>query len=263
MSTRSIIARAVGDGFRGRYHHWDGYPTGLGKALWGLHRGHFEGDLARMLRALIDDHPAGWSTIVDRDFSLTPGYIEYGHGPCTQCGCEAWEHYYQDWESHGRRLTTEAKESMAQDHYSALGHSYKQPEDRRPQCYCHGDRHEATDELTQQTAAGVGCEWAYVFDEIGRVMQVLGSFHKDGKKMIGMFGMGDPDSQWELAATVPLDGPDPDWGIIECGTNLERCPHYRCLHGAPGCNPDCPYCHGTGVAPVERRLTPYFGSPLS
>ena len=34
MSTRSLIARKTEDGFEGTYHHWDGYPTGLGYTLW-------------------------------------------------------------------------------------------------------------------------------------------------------------------------------------------------------------------------------------
>ncbi|MGH9641828.1 MAG: hypothetical protein ACRD3Q_05335 [Terriglobales bacterium] len=75
MSTRSIIARATGEGtFKGVYHHWDGYPTGLGKYFVELLAGLFAGDLSRMLRAPIDDHPAGWSTVVGKDFSLKPGY---------------------------------------------------------------------------------------------------------------------------------------------------------------------------------------------
>lgn len=78
MSTRSAIARTNGDGFRGVYHHWDGYPTRLGKTLWQIHHGHFQGDLTRMLRVLIDGHPAGWSTINSKDFRLKPGFINIG-----------------------------------------------------------------------------------------------------------------------------------------------------------------------------------------
>lgn len=32
MSTRSAIARPAGDGWEGRYHHFDGYPSGVGAA---------------------------------------------------------------------------------------------------------------------------------------------------------------------------------------------------------------------------------------
>ena len=70
VSTRGVIARQKGDAFEGRYHHWDSYPSGLGKALWELAHNEFKGDIEGMLRILIDEHPAGWSTIVNKDFSL-------------------------------------------------------------------------------------------------------------------------------------------------------------------------------------------------
>ena len=31
MSTRSIIAKKTDEGFIGTYHHWDGYPSGVGR----------------------------------------------------------------------------------------------------------------------------------------------------------------------------------------------------------------------------------------
>lgn len=217
MGTRSVIARAMGDGFRGRYHHWDGYPTGLGKQLWELYHGHFGRNLAQMLKVLIDDHPAGWSTIVHKDFGLSPGYIN-------------------------------------------LVLDGQHPEAKRPQCYCHGERHEVVNEFTERDAAVAGCEWAYAFDGELRIMNVLASLHEDGTKMVGWFGMGDPKSLWSLAGRVELEGPEPDWGIIECGEALQRCGHYACLHGAPGCEHSCPYCHGTGVASVEARRSPYLGA---
>lgn len=34
MGTRSVIAKPHGDGFMGKYCHWDGYPSGVGAALW-------------------------------------------------------------------------------------------------------------------------------------------------------------------------------------------------------------------------------------
>jgi len=42
-------------------------------------------------------------------------------------------------------------------------------------------------------------------------MLVLGSFCPNGSKMLGMFGMGDPDAAWSIIAEVDLDGPEPDW----------------------------------------------------
>jgi hypothetical protein len=72
VSTNGIIARSTGEGtFAGVYHHWDSYPNeGLGHFLIHILTGHFDNDLARMLHFLIDEHPAGWSTIVNKDFAL-------------------------------------------------------------------------------------------------------------------------------------------------------------------------------------------------
>lgn len=92
MSTRSTIARKVSNGkaykFRGVYHHWDGYPGALGATLHELYNGHFGKDLEAMLKYLIDDHPAGWSSINNADFTQEPGFEERGFktkGP--QCYC--------------------------------------------------------------------------------------------------------------------------------------------------------------------------------
>jgi hypothetical protein len=89
MGTRGCIARVKGPGqFEGRYHHWDSYPTGLGATLYKAYHGHFKKDLPAMLKYLIDDHPAGWSTINKADFSQAPGYEEGGFetkGPNCYC----------------------------------------------------------------------------------------------------------------------------------------------------------------------------------
>jgi hypothetical protein len=75
MSTRGVIAVSHdGETWQGRYHHWDSYPEGLGMALQ-LCYVHFRGDLRKMLDYLIEQHPAGWSTIVRSDFHLEPGFV--------------------------------------------------------------------------------------------------------------------------------------------------------------------------------------------
>ena len=184
MSTRGAIVRLDSDGWRGRYHHWDSYPSGLGKTLWNLYHGHFQKDIPRMLQVLVDEHPAGWSTIVGVDWNLSPGY---GHG-----------------------------------------------DRKHPECYCHGDRSEEGWLVTHENASGAGCEYVYGFDE-GPALVVLSSFCADdgpfaGEKMIGAFGMGDPKATWKEIARVPLEGPEPDWGRIECGESLERCGHVDGYH---------------------------------
>ena len=65
MSTRSVIGRETpGGGFSGRYHHWDGCPSGLGQALYRLFPSFYDSDLEAMSKALIDGHPGGWSTLI-------------------------------------------------------------------------------------------------------------------------------------------------------------------------------------------------------
>jgi len=86
MSTNGIIARETEKGcFSGRYHHWDSYPSELGKMLYKLYHGHFNRDMEAMQKFLIDDHPAGWSTICRTDFSLDAGFNNEGGAP--QCYC--------------------------------------------------------------------------------------------------------------------------------------------------------------------------------
>jgi hypothetical protein len=214
VSTRGVIARQKGDFFEGRYHHWDSYPSGLGKALWELAHNQFKGNLDEMLHILIDEHPAGWSTIVNKDFAITPGFNEYGKGNCLTCGKPSWEHYYQEWESHGKRLTARARQSMAKGNYMALGHSYEGPRFTNAECYCHGDRNEDELVVTEKNAADIGCEYAYVFSTNG-MMTILSSYNGDGSKMIGMFGMGNPEAKWGVLAVIPLDGAEPDWHSLQ------------------------------------------------
>jgi len=38
MGTRSVLAIIEGDGFKGRYCHWDGYPESMGARLWQSYR---------------------------------------------------------------------------------------------------------------------------------------------------------------------------------------------------------------------------------
>ena len=79
MSTRGCIARLQRREpleFKGVYHHWDSYPSGLGQTLFQLRNTDFARDTNAMTRTLIDEHPAGWSTVVGTTFSKTPGFRE-------------------------------------------------------------------------------------------------------------------------------------------------------------------------------------------
>ncbi len=131
MSTRSIIARTGGehrDSFHGRYHHSDGYASGVGATLYQLYNGFFEKDLERMLKVLLDDHPAGWSNINGCDWGMEPGWYDMDRS-----NGQTWEEYYNS------------------------------PAYRRPKCYCHGERHEEASEFTSDMPPS-WCEWAYAIN---------------------------------------------------------------------------------------------------
>lgn len=82
MSTRGCIARLQKHDpleFKGVYHHWDSYPSGLGQALFQMRNKDFNGDTKEMLKVLIDQHPAGWSSVIGKDFRLKPGFRAHAH----------------------------------------------------------------------------------------------------------------------------------------------------------------------------------------
>lgn len=186
MSTRAAIARLTGVSpihFAGRYHHWDGYPSGLGATLWQLYHGHFQGEIAPMLKVLLDDHPAGWSSLHASDFAQEPGFVDpldlanhstqqpqcYCHGDRNE---EAW-------------LVTEKNASGSGCEWAYVFTSARSTD---------GKRHD--------------------------IMLVLSSYTSHGK-MIGMFGMGDNKAIWPVVAAVDLNGTEPDWDNIESATPLD------------------------------------------
>lgn len=60
MGTRSVIAIPEGKtGWRGRYCHWDGYPSGVGAALRSIV---LRDGMETAIRTLIIDH-YGWSSV--------------------------------------------------------------------------------------------------------------------------------------------------------------------------------------------------------
>ena len=168
MSTRGAIVKTSDQGktFVGRYHHWDSYPDGLGKTLVEAYYGFFKKDLKKMLKLLCDDHPAGWSTINNADFSKEPGYCENGF----------------------------ATEGPTEG----------------PKCYCHGGRKQDESIITEKDASDCGCEYVYAFDEKENKLYVLSSYTEDDdggsrRKMIGRFGMGDPDAIWKPIKLIDLN----------------------------------------------------------
>ena len=57
MSTRSAVSRDNGGQFKGRYIHWDGYPTGVGIQLCNIIRAFGAEEAAKII---VDDN-YGWS----------------------------------------------------------------------------------------------------------------------------------------------------------------------------------------------------------
>lgn len=95
MSTRSIIAiRENPSTWKGVYHHWDGYPSGVGETL--LELGKTKG-LDFIKTEIVNKHRAGWSTI-NKDWALEPENIR------TSKNNKAPQ-YYSDGEGSGRFLS--------------------------------------------------------------------------------------------------------------------------------------------------------------
>ena len=216
MGTRGIIARGTVKEFKGVYHHWDSYPEGLGRALYDAYHGYFKRDLQAMLKFLIDDHPGGWSTIVDRNFNLPVKLYRYPEPdtPCDICGKEHWRHYRQYYKEHGEKPPADPEEPTL-----VLGHSaeHQNCPEMGPTCYCHqGENSEYPKEwmLTQDNASSCGAEWGYLFGS-DDIMTVIASYYSDGYKMVGMFGTGDPTAVWKVVYQVDLNSVSPpDWQRI-------------------------------------------------
>ena len=176
MSTRSCIARPIETGgFQGRYVHWDGYPSGVGRDVYDLFnrpvkKGGFGRNFTRLTKALLDNHPAGFSHI-HGDWTASVGW-----GENKAC----------------------AKQSASTDPV---------------ECYCHGERHDEPYEVTHENAAESGCEYAYVLykrDGIPTmdVWTTISLTDKgEAKKMIGSFGSGDPSANWVIVGRVALTQP--------------------------------------------------------
>jgi hypothetical protein len=61
VAIRGVIARPHGNGWQGVYFHNGAWPHELGWQLWQAFHSVFDGDAGAMRKALIDDHPGGWS----------------------------------------------------------------------------------------------------------------------------------------------------------------------------------------------------------
>jgi hypothetical protein len=147
VSTRGAIAvpTTTGKGWWGRYHHFDSYPTGLGDELFRLYHDTFARDHEAMAKVLVEDHPAGWSTLIRSHTSAVFERDRFEHAGFRNPGDEDYDLY--------------------------------------PLCYCHGQRQDTEWVLTCRCPGdSKGCsptsiEWAYVITAAG--LLVLTSWHPD------------------------------------------------------------------------------------
>lgn len=95
MGTRSVVAKAVGDSWEGRYVHWDGYPTGVGLSLVS---NQMNIGTDAIITKLVDDERVGWSTIAGKDLRLDPTWYQPGEsGPAPESYTARGETNEQTW----------------------------------------------------------------------------------------------------------------------------------------------------------------------
>jgi hypothetical protein len=210
MSTRAVIARQTKDGWEGVYQQSDGHPTGLGPVLWQAVQEHES--LEGFLGDVIDAHPGGWS------------------------------HF-------ARSVPRELWDEYANSGYSAEFFAHHAVRE----CYCHSSYFAKRDgscapdsplyresapsgRVTYDPAAdGAGdLEWAYCFGPGSlTVFQALAS---DVRRIGDSYQTASGDVYqlrpyaWQVIGVFSLQGQEPEWGIVECGRNFQRCKHVAWAH---------------------------------
>lgn len=72
MGTRSIVGLKTGKGWFGRYVHWDGYPSGVGAAVWHIAK---RDGLSKTVATLLMENYS-WSTLTAQE---NPNEDEFGY----------------------------------------------------------------------------------------------------------------------------------------------------------------------------------------
>ena len=179
MSTRAVIARLEGDGWRGVYHHSDGYPSGLGCYIFRLIRQQYKGDVAAFLKWAIDDHDGGWSHIFPSYVlkrSPKGGETSDKSHPAPQCYCHGY---------------------------------FAQRDGKKPG---NGEGIQSHDKHS------FDIEWVYVLDPGAHTMAVLshhpGNGCPDNNRIVNK-PVPTRLRCFNLETVVGLDGPEPDWWQME------------------------------------------------
>jgi hypothetical protein len=188
MSTYGVIARRTATGYFGRLHQNNGHPHILGSALYRLRNGHFQGDTASMLRVLVDEHPAGWSDITNKDFALAPGFVA-------------------------------PRRYLSRDQYLTLPDAYQ------PQCYCHGERSEPPVTFTEEHTP-MDATFLYVIDEVSHTMDIhlyrWPSFSlpmgEPERLLIGQVDLDGPVPSWRRYRSERIFYTKEEWDQLQRGT---------------------------------------------
>lgn len=129
MGTRSVIGVYTSEAdreWKGRYVHWDGYPSGVGAALHeNLHQ-HFAGVVKELLEVVLAEK-IGWSAIVGKNLKLPPIWAE---------GSSNW--------------TEDDPRHQQPQSYTARGEALESDEDQAEGRWVH-------------SSEDSWCEWAYIF----------------------------------------------------------------------------------------------------
>lgn len=220
MSTRAVIARWKPGtmSWEGRYHHLDGYPSGLGATLHEIHRTVFGGNVDAMTDLLIVEHPGGWSTINNADWTRPVRSYDHQDYACEQCGAHNLAHYRQYYRDTPRLLPPPAM-ADPQNPIFVLGHgAVGRPATPGPECSCHDLNGRLIDGvgdhwITEDGDDG-GAEWAYLLDSIG--ITVFERRWNAGGHMVGMFGSGaGRNGRWIKRGLVHWTAKSVDWEQFE------------------------------------------------
>ena len=200
MSTRSCIARKGGEGWRGVYHHSDGYPSGLGSYIFD-HIRRNGGDIDAFLHWAIDEHDGGWSHIFPASVLRKKGKGTYydDTSPQPQCYC------------HGYFARRDGiRPGMGRGIITG--------------CECGDKRY-----LTSKSKEAPSCnplmiEWVYILDTESRTMTILESYGEDIPNTFAFTIVHEDGTEEQrptriyrhrTKAVVNLDGPEPNWREME------------------------------------------------
>lgn len=202
MSTRSVIARPDGDGWQGRYCHWDGYPTCRGRQLWQTFDQLGTVEAVRSY-AIKEGTPGYWSSF------LPPERLVREQAKPRKVVCRLCQ-------------GTGIRPDWAQVHLPGPGcngcrdSGLADNSDRAD-----GFRSDNGEGWITSTGDDMGTEWAYVLADHALIVfeRRYGRPDEDHGHGTGMFGMGASDTDvggyWLPVIEARWDEPEPNWEAIE------------------------------------------------